>query len=143
MSHPTPHATLRWDGSWYTAEPYRYETDDGWIIEVPARFETDLASVPRLLWPIIGPHELSPAAAVVHDFLYRRPTPFDRREADRLLRAIALEHPHVTKWRVEFGYLAVRLFGWVAWRGEQGEGGRRRQGDRPLTGSRDAPGSGR
>lgn len=118
MSHPAPHATLRWDGQWYTDEPYRYETEAGWIIEVPERFETDLASVPRLLWPVVGPHELSPGAAVVHDYLYRRGGPVTRREADRLLREIALEHPHVAKWRVDVAYYALRLFGWSAWQGE-------------------------
>lgn len=68
-------------------------TPDGlWDIVVPAFDETaeaaerrvgqtDLASIPPMLWSIIGPYGRHLLAALVHDFLCQRATSFDTRAA--------------------------------------------------------------
>lgn len=84
---------------------------------VPAGFECDLASVPRVLWPIIAPFELSPAAAVVHDYLYRNGGfgVITRKGADDILAQI-MEEEGVPAWKRRAAYSAVRLFGGRAWK---------------------------
>ena len=42
----------------------------GTTITVPTGFEFDLASVPRPLWWLISPFDLSIAAPLIHDLLY-------------------------------------------------------------------------
>jgi len=82
---------------------------------VEAGFVTDGASIPRLLWPLIG-HPIDPSyypAAIVHDSLYCN-QPVTRGCADavfcRLLRRLG-----VARWRVALMYTGVRLGGWVGW----------------------------
>jgi hypothetical protein len=41
------------------------------MIQIPAGFVFDLASVPRVLWWLIAPFELSIVAPLIHDWLYR------------------------------------------------------------------------
>lgn len=110
---------------------WRLEADytcrlQGTTIHVPAGFCFDLASVPRLLWIRLAPNELGIASPLIHDWLYRHqgappagsvePTrTWSRLEADRLFRhTMAMEH--VPERRRRWAYLAVRLFGCVAWR---------------------------
>jgi len=50
------------------AYPYR---DAASVITVPDQFVFDLSSVPRALWWLIAPVELSVVAPLLHDFLYR------------------------------------------------------------------------
>ncbi|AHF90207.1 hypothetical protein OPIT5_08275 [Opitutaceae bacterium TAV5] len=87
-------------------------------------FVTDLASVPRIFWRILPPFGRYTLAAVVHDWLYRHQhfCPHNSRWpliprvlADRIfLRAMrALGVGLVPRTTI---YLAVRAFGWVAWR---------------------------
>lgn len=38
---------------------------------MPERFRFDLASLPREAWPLIAPFELSIAAPLLRDYLYR------------------------------------------------------------------------
>lgn len=81
---------------------------------VPAGFATDFASVPRLLWGILPPYGRHTRAAVVHDWLYATGY-LPRAEADGVFRRIMREC-HVGRLRRWTMYLALRLFGWVAWR---------------------------
>lgn len=111
-----PRATVQWDGRWRLMDQLRFEIGP-WAVVVPQGFEFDMASVPRLLWPLIGPHELSPAATALHDHLYDAGGPVSRREADRAFAELAARHQHVAEWRVTAAYLAVRLFGWLYWEG--------------------------
>lgn len=88
---------------------------DDCTFTVPAGFETDFASVPRLLWWLYSPHGQYGKAAVVHDYCYRSGC-VPRSMADRVF----LEGMKVLG--VWFGrrwvmYLAVRCFGWLAYRG--------------------------
>jgi hypothetical protein len=88
-------------------------------------YEFDLASVPRVAWPVIAPFELSILAPLFHDLLYEfkgRPPAaavrpyrtFTRQEADDLfLRLMTLEG--VSGWRRALAYTAVRAAGWTYW----------------------------
>ena len=110
-----------------------YQVGEGWMLVqdwparepagliIPAGFRFDLASVPRLFWPLIAPFDLSLEAPLVHDFLYRfhQPAgfarPFRRGQVDRLLRVIA-KREGVCCWRRSLAWLAVRVAGFWAWR---------------------------
>jgi len=98
---------------------------------IPRGFQFDLASVPRFLWWFMAPFELSIAAPLVHDWLYRHggcvtdaqgvPFCLSRRTTDRVFR-LMMQAYHVEMWRITLAWCAVRLFGWVVWgcRGEPG-----------------------
>ena len=109
---------------WRLEQPYTYQ-DGGHHITAPDQFEFDLASVPRAIWWLIGPFDLSIAAPLIHDFLYRyRGHPpadaivprrtYTRSEADLLFRAMMKEEG-VWWWRRAAAYRAVRWFGASAW----------------------------
>ncbi len=113
------------EGAWRLDAPFRWE-EDGTRLTVPAGWRFDLASVPRVLWTLIAPFELSLAAPLVHDFLYRTagvPPPgtvephrtFTRAEADRIFCAI-MARQGVAGWRLAAAYVAVRAAGVLAWR---------------------------
>ena len=86
-------------------------------VSVPVGFKTDLASIPRLFWWIVPPDGSYTPAAVVHDYLYRRPIT-DRATADRIfLEAMK----HCGTWTVvRMGiYATVRAFGWMFFKGRK------------------------
>ncbi len=101
--------------SWTLMEPLVYETDFA-TIEVPAGTMTDFASTPRLLWPIFPPFGRYNRAAVIHDYLYRNGLA-TRARADAIFLE-AMKATGVATWRRVFMYLAVRAFGWRAYRGK-------------------------
>jgi Protein of unknown function (DUF1353) len=122
---PAPVLTFIGDGRWRLERDYEYRDGDT-AITVPAGFEFDLSSVPRIFWSLIAPFELSIAAPLVHDFLYRHggrppegsvipPRTYTRAEADRIFRAI-MRWEGVPAWRRGLAYAAVRVFGRSAWR---------------------------
>jgi len=95
-------------------------------IIVPLGFQWDGASVPRFLWSLSGirPDGLVRAAALVHDYLYRKPKSgnvggsykiFTRKEADVLFRDMIREAGG-SWWTASKAYWAVRAFGWMAWK---------------------------
>jgi len=86
---------------------------------VPAGFKSDLASIPRPIWPIIAPFELSIAATLVHDMLYRSSgksgdITMSREDVDLLFYTILI-YDGVPKWKALAAYYSVRLFGKVPW----------------------------
>lgn len=90
-------------------------------IEVPEGFKFDLASIPRVFWRLIAPFELSVAAPLVHDYLYRYKgfwalgkQDLTRAECDRVFFNIMTEEG-VVAWRRYFAYWAVRVFGGITW----------------------------
>ncbi len=96
-------------------------------IIVPTGFVTDLASIPRIVWSLIGwtPDGLHRNAAIVHDFLYQRrgrlpveyispPRSFSRKECDEIFKEAMLSLG-VGKIKANIIYGAVRTFGWMAW----------------------------
>lgn len=100
------------EGCWITLAPFSYED-----VHIPQGFRCDLSSVPRPLWWLVAPFELSVAAPLVHDFLYRRggtlpdsTRRYTRKEVDQLFLQVMLEEG-VNPWRARVAYHAVRLFG--------------------------------
>jgi hypothetical protein len=63
-------------------QPYTVVVDGKTII-VPKGFITDFASVPRLFWRLFPPFGKYTPAAVLHDYLCRKPG-FSRAEADKI-----------------------------------------------------------
>lgn len=84
---------------------------------VPAGFSSDGASIPRLLWWLIGhPFESRfAAAAFLHDRLYGTHE-VTRAEADRIFLE-ALRVLGAAEWRCRLMYAGVRVGGWGAYGG--------------------------
>lgn len=94
-------------------EEFVYEigaTHSGIIIRVPAGFVTDFASVPRFFWRVVPPMGEHGKACVVHDFLYRKPSGFNKRLADAIFFD-AMETLGVSWCKRWVMYLAVSWFG--------------------------------
>jgi hypothetical protein len=104
------------DGEWESEHAVVVpDVDRGRELRIPAGFRYDLASIPRWLWPIIAPHELSLIAPLAHDWLYRNhDARYTRPEADNLFRDL-MRRERVPKWRRASAYAAVRAFGAQAW----------------------------
>jgi hypothetical protein len=123
---PAPVVTYLVDeGKWRLEADYVYR-DGATSISVPAGLLFDLSSVPRVLWSLIAPFELSIAAPLLHDFLYRHggklpagsvspPRAYTRAEVDRMFLTI-MKAETVAVWRRVPAYVAVRVFGRSAWR---------------------------
>jgi Protein of unknown function (DUF1353) len=122
---PPPVLTFVGGGEWRLEADYAYR-DGSTAITVPAGFRFDLSSVPRALWSVIAPFELSIVAPLLHDFLYRHggrppvgtvepPRTYTRAEVDAMFRRI-MEAENVSVWRRVLAYAAVRVFGRRAWR---------------------------
>lgn len=109
------------DQQWVLHEPYTYfDAPHQYPIEMPAGFEFDLASVPRVVWPIIAPFELTIVGPLCHDWLYRHGgkvpgRTYTRKEADELFRDV-MQEEGIAGWRWRAAYAAVRLFGKGSWR---------------------------
>jgi len=106
------------DRIWITTNDYAY-VDDDYVIIVPAGFKFNLASVPRILWFVISPYELSIPAPLVHDYLYVNKgrignRVYSRRDADKIFKRL-MGQMGVGKFRRFFGYISVRAFGWLYW----------------------------
>jgi len=79
---------------------------------IPANFETDLASIPKIAWPIMAPaHSSLIRAAIVHDWFYRKTCDFTRYETDLIFYHM-LKNDGISTIRASIMYYAVRLFGW-------------------------------
>lgn len=123
---------LYWDEGvdlWRLADDERiYTARPGVAVKIPADTTTDLGSVPRPLWLVIAPHELSTTAVVLHDWLYRHGgqpdrvspegTTWTRKQADRELIYHAIAGG-VPVWRAVVAYYAVRVWGWLGWQAVQ------------------------
>jgi len=93
-----------------TCAPMRVSID-GKKITIPKDFKTDLASIPRILWPIVAPQYTSfVAPAILHDYLYRCHTTVSRQFADEVIYS-ALITENVSAFTASKFYVAVRLFG--------------------------------
>lgn len=86
-------------------------------IDVPKGFVCDGASIPKILWSIVG-HPLSGGplrAAITHDWLCcQARTKSERRFADCCFDWV-MEQSGVPKWRRRAMYLAVRVYGAFVW----------------------------
>jgi hypothetical protein len=111
--------------SWRLLADYVWQGDD-YALTARAGFSFDLSSIPRPLWWLIAPNELSILAPLFHDLLYSvrgvLPEPdvtpwrtFTRREADGVFLSL-MEAEGVARWRRLAAYSAVRACGELAWR---------------------------
>jgi len=97
---------------WRLAEDLVFESRiNGWglRLRIPHGFCTDLASTPRLLWPIFPPAGIWSSAAILHDYLYGH-RGVSRFLADALFRE-SMHQLGVPLWRRLAMYYAVRVFG--------------------------------
>lgn len=99
-------------------------------ILIPKGFKCDHASIPRPLWAIICPHDLSDEAPVTHDYLYAHAgmtTPyylgenhssgakvFSKEEADKIFDRI-MRREKVQTWKRRAAYIAVNYLGESTW----------------------------
>lgn len=82
------------------------------IFTIPKGFKTDLASIPKIAWPIMAPsHSDLIRAAIVHDWFYRMTCDFNRKDTD-LIFYYMLKNDGVSTIRAFLMYYAVRFFGW-------------------------------
>ncbi|MBX9578701.1 MAG: DUF1353 domain-containing protein, partial [Gemmataceae bacterium] len=109
---------------WVLQGDYSYAYQ-GYTLTAKDGYAFDLASVPRPLWWLIAPNELSIVAPLFHDLLYefrgRLPadqvTPYrtyTRRETDDLFLHL-MEVEGISWWRRNAAYSAVRAAGGVYW----------------------------
>jgi hypothetical protein len=82
---------------------------------VPKGFRCDGASIPRLLWRVIGKHELGEIAPTVHDFIYRGHVPGYTQPAGDLVFDALMELDGVKPWKRTVAYRTVRVCGTGAW----------------------------
>lgn len=118
---PMVSPTVRWsDVGWELVAPYRI-VPEGQDITIPEKFHTDLASVPRILWWAIGPHELGGLLPpLVHDWLYQSKGHgglFNRRDADRIFYRLMRDR-NVGWMKAFIGWVGVRVGGGLIWRPE-------------------------
>ena len=101
---------------WVLFDDWRCDVGHGKALDVLAGASSDGASIPRLLWPLVGPQYAPDTfpAAFCHDMLYM--SQWCKREyADRLF----YEHLRLTGvgiWKAAAMYAAVRAFGGIMWR---------------------------
>ena len=92
-------------------------TVGGWdvVVHVAPGFRTDGASIPRLLWRILGsPYDPDVIAdAIAHDALYRGEI-VPRKDADAAFLALMAENG-VRRRKRRLLWFGVRLFGWITW----------------------------
>lgn len=111
--------------NWLVLEDFYYDTDvrltgGAWTrrVIVEKGFTTDFASIPRLLWAIVG----APAdgkyrkIAVVHDKLYRTKGLATRIEADHILLE-GMKFSGCGWWERHIIYTGVRAGGWCSYKG--------------------------
>lgn len=78
---------------------------------IPKGFRTDLASIPRLAWPIMSPaHSSLIRPAIVHDWFYRKTCEFSRLQTDLIFYHM-LKNDGVSTFKAVTLFCAVRLFG--------------------------------
>lgn len=99
---------------WFLRQPLVWRDEFG-EVTVPAGFVTDFASVPRLVWAFISPWGKHGKAAVLHDYLYWM-REGARVDADALFLRVMRHCGQIFVIRRSM-WLAVRLFGWIAWYG--------------------------
>jgi hypothetical protein len=114
--------------NWELKKDYFDETAS---ILIPAGFRCDLASIPRPLWWLIAPFELSEQAPLVHDYLYRNAGKLvpvygfsgnkiaeiviDKEKSDKYFLWI-MERENVKAWKRKAAYFAVKHFAGGVWK---------------------------
>lgn len=107
----TPIGSYQWQ---VCTHSWRVELSSGRDVIIPIGFVTDLASVPRLFWPICPPYGKHLEAAVLHDFLIRND--WSREKADREFMH-AMRKAGVKRWRRMVMFWAVRAWAILSGKG--------------------------
>ena len=89
-------------------------SDGNTDVIIPKGFVTDLASVPRIFWPIVPPYGKHLEASILHDFLCRNE--WARAKADREFLH-AMKKAGVKRWRRMLMFWAVRAWAIVTGKG--------------------------
>lgn len=109
------------DGRVLITEPF---TEDVWkgkgitdSVRVKAGFISDGASIPRWMWPIIGPPIRSEhfLPAIVHDWLCVHASSYDERLMGDAKFFALLRKYGVPRWKRTLMYMAVRAYGRYVW----------------------------
>ena len=83
---------------------------------IPKGFETDLASIPRVIWPLMSPaHSALIRPSIVHDWFYRKTCDFNRKQIDLIFYHMLI-NDGISKVNANAMYYAVRSFGWKAYK---------------------------
>jgi hypothetical protein len=92
------------------SDDFKIRVDDNLLI-IPKGFETDLASIPRVFWPIAAPHEYKNIApAIIHDYQYTCPKNLTREKIDSIFYSSLIDNR--VNPVVAYGFwLAVRVGG--------------------------------
>ena len=93
---------------------WQVQLSNGYDIIVARGFVTDLASVPRIFWPIVPPYGKHLEASILHDFLCRNGWP--RKTADREFLH-AMKRAGVKRWRRMLMFWAVRAWAILSGKG--------------------------
>jgi len=110
---------------------------NGEKLKIQEGFLFDLASIPRPLWTLIAPFELSIIAPLVHDFLYVnkgqlfiknniisdecdecKPFQITREQADSIFLS-HMRDENIGKIKSHLAFQAVNLFGWIYWKEDE------------------------
>ena len=95
---------------WVVARDFEITIDDKSVV-VPKGFTTNLASTPRILWPVFPPSGIYTEASVVHDYLYSTELiPYNK--ADKVYKEIC-EMCGTSKIRSTLMFGGLRGFGWL------------------------------
>ncbi len=96
---------------YHTCHDIKFSVDGKQFI-IPKGFKTDLASFPKIAWPIMAPaHSSLIRPAIVHDWFYRKTCDFTRIQADLIFYHM-LKNDGITNLRASLMYYAVRWFGY-------------------------------
>ncbi len=137
-NQPLPVRVWRWITyvrKWKVAEDWHHTLPDGTTIVVPAGFEFDGASIPKPLWALLSPVGLLLIPGLIHDYAYR----YDhllalddagnrfaynqnagRKYWDRLFKEVGWDVNGLALIDM-IAWLALYLFGWLAWNRRRGE----------------------
>ena len=99
---------------WLLWVPFTFHSCTGKQITVPVGTITDFASVPTIFQGFIPKAGPWAQATILHDYLYSTQR-YDRKTCDDLFLE-AMEVLNVTPWKKNVMYLAVRVFGSVAYK---------------------------
>jgi hypothetical protein len=80
--------------------------------KIPEGFKTDLASVPRLLWPLFSPVQYEIILpSTIHDFFYKNNFGYTRKEIDSIFYWALIDNG-ISKFKAYVFFVGVRMFGW-------------------------------
>jgi hypothetical protein len=102
-------------GEWVLCESWLCRLSGGRTLYIRAGFVSDGASVPRFLWPVVGPRYAPAtfAAALAHDAMYAAEI-VSRADADNEFHRLLIMRG-VGRHKACAYWLAVRLAGWAVW----------------------------